>query len=69
MTPPPALQHHQILIVGGGTAGITVAARLRRAGIRDIALLEPSETHWYQPLWTLVDLASAFVDPRRVRFS
>ncbi|QHC20624.1 NAD(P)/FAD-dependent oxidoreductase [Streptomyces sp. GS7] len=49
-----ASAHHQILIIGGGTAGITVAARLRRAGLRDIALLEPSDTHWYQPLWTLV---------------
>ncbi|MGV4923227.1 NAD(P)/FAD-dependent oxidoreductase [Streptomyces sp. BHT-5-2] len=52
--PASAPVHHQILIVGGGTAGITVAARLRRAGLRDIALLEPAETHWYQPLWTLV---------------
>lgn len=25
--------HHPILIIGGGTAGITVAARLRRAGV------------------------------------
>ncbi|MFF8902002.1 FAD-dependent oxidoreductase [Streptomyces lydicus] len=55
MTPAPAApSRHQVLIVGGGSAGITVAARLRRAGVRDIALLEPSETHWYQPLWTLV---------------
>lgn len=53
-TPAPAPLHHQIVIIGGGTAGITVAARLRRAGARDIAVLEPSETHWYQPLWTLV---------------
>ncbi|MFJ9410555.1 FAD-dependent oxidoreductase [Streptomyces sp. NPDC101393] len=54
--PPAALTppHHHVVIVGGGTAGITVAARLRRAGVRDITLLEPSETHWYQPLWTLV---------------
>ena len=47
--------HHQIVIVGGGTAGITVAARLRRADKRlDIALIEPSDKHFYQPLWTLV---------------
>ena len=48
-------RHHQIVIVGGGTAGITVAARLRRArrGL-DIAVVEPSEQHDYQPLWTLV---------------
>ncbi len=46
--------HHRVVIIGGGTAGITVAARLRRAGVTDIAILEPSEQHWYQPLWTLV---------------
>ncbi|MFE0106637.1 FAD-dependent oxidoreductase [Streptomyces sp. NPDC059009] len=49
-----ASAHHQIVIIGGGTAGITVAARLRRAGAPDVAVLEPSATHWYQPLWTLV---------------
>ncbi len=46
--------HHRIVIVGGGTAGITVAAQLRRAGETDVALIEPSEHHYYQPLWTLV---------------
>ncbi|MER6383411.1 FAD/NAD(P)-binding oxidoreductase [Streptomyces sp. NPDC001250] len=46
--------HHKVLIVGGGTAGISVAARLRRLGIHDIGLVEPSTTHYYQPLWTLV---------------
>lgn len=45
---------HRVVIVGGGSAGIGVAARLRRAGVGDIALVEPSGTHWYQPLWTLV---------------
>jgi sulfide:quinone oxidoreductase len=46
---------HQVLILGGGTAGITVAARLRRAApsLR-IAVVEPSQVHYYQPLWTLV---------------
>src|SRR6056297_608484 len=49
------MSHHQIAIVGGGTAGITVAARLRNADPSlDIAMIEPSEKHYYQPLWTLV---------------
>lgn len=39
---------------GGGNAGISVAARLARAGERDIAVIDPSTTHYYQPLWTLV---------------
>ncbi|MEU1290220.1 FAD/NAD(P)-binding oxidoreductase [Kitasatospora sp. NPDC005856] len=47
-------RHHRIVIIGGGTAGISVAARLRRAGERDVAVLDPSDRHYYQPLWTLV---------------
>ncbi len=47
--------HHQVLIVGGGTAGLTVAARLRRTRPSlDVAVIEPESTHYYQPLWTLV---------------
>ena len=48
--------HYQILIVGGGTAGITVAARLTNEsnGDYDIGIIEPSEKHYYQPMWTLV---------------
>lgn len=45
---------HQIVIIGGGTAGITVAARLARKGYTDLAVIEPSDKHYYQPLWTLV---------------
>jgi len=40
--------------VGGGSAGLTLAARLRRSGLPDVAVLEPSASHYYQPLWTLV---------------
>ncbi|MFI1564292.1 FAD-dependent oxidoreductase [Streptomyces sp. NPDC020490] len=57
-TPSPANEpltgRHRVVVIGGGSAGISVAARLRRAGVTDITLIEPSDTHWYQPLWTLV---------------
>lgn len=53
-SPVPA-RRHQIVIVGGGTAGITVAAQLcRKLDGADVAVIEPSEEHYYQPLWTLV---------------
>lgn len=46
---------HQILIIGGGNAGISVASKLL---IKDnslkISIIEPSEKHFYQPAWTLV---------------
>jgi sulfide:quinone oxidoreductase len=48
------LEHHRVVIVGGGTADITVAARLCREGVKDLAVIEPSSNHSYQPLWTLV---------------
>ena len=47
--------HHQIVIVGGGAAGITVAAQLLAADSQlDLAIVEPSDKHYYQPAWTLV---------------
>ncbi|MEM8922388.1 MAG: FAD/NAD(P)-binding oxidoreductase [Actinomycetota bacterium] len=45
--------HHKVVIVGGGSAGISVAARLNRT-IDDVAVIDPSDKHYYQPLWTLV---------------
>lgn len=47
--------HYTVLVVGGGTAGLSVAAQLRnRPAPPDVAIMEPSERHFYQPLWTLV---------------
>jgi sulfide:quinone oxidoreductase len=54
------MQHHQILIVGGGNAGISVAAQLLRHHRQlDVAVIDPANDHYYQPAWTLVG-AGAF---------
>lgn len=46
---------YQILIIGGGAAGITVASQLKNNDSSlQIAIIEPSDKHYYQPGWTLV---------------
>lgn len=48
-------KHYEILIIGGGTAGIMTASQLlRHKKSNSIAIIEPSDTHYYQPAWTLV---------------
>lgn len=47
--------NYQVLIIGGGTAGIMVAAQLKlKQKNLEIAIIEPSDKHFYQPAWTLV---------------
>jgi sulfide:quinone oxidoreductase len=48
-------QQHKVVVIGGGAAGIATAASMlkRRPGL-DIAIVEPSDTHAYQPGWTMV---------------
>lgn len=46
---------YKVVIVGGGTAGITVASQIAgkfKSG--EIAIIDPATKHYYQPLWTLV---------------
>ena len=45
----------KIVIVGGGNAGISVAAQLlKKNKSLDISIIDPSAQHYYQPAWTLV---------------
>lgn len=49
--------HYTVVIVGAGSAGISVAARIVRASKRlkgQVAIIDPASKHYYQPLWTLV---------------
>jgi sulfide:quinone oxidoreductase len=49
------MRSFDIVIVGAGTAGIAVASRLARAGFKKkIAIVDPAQIHYYQPIWTLV---------------
>lgn len=53
--------HHKILIIGGGTAALSVAAQLRLKGESDIAIIKPSGQHFYQAAWTLVGAGACSV--------
>ncbi|MEO9636282.1 MAG: FAD/NAD(P)-binding oxidoreductase [Parasphingorhabdus sp.] len=44
-----------VLIVGGGSAGIaTAASMLKRDGKISLAIIDPADDHYYQPGWTMV---------------
>ena len=47
--------HFEVVIVGAGAAGISVAASLK-ARDRDlsVAVIDPADVHYYQPGWTMV---------------
>ncbi|MFM1808159.1 MAG: hypothetical protein RLZZ242_884, partial [Bacteroidota bacterium] len=45
----------EILIVGAGTGGLMTAARMRKLDKSlSIGIIDPADTHYYQPAWTLV---------------
>ena len=44
----------KVVVLGGGSGGISVASRLVRMGLSgQVAVVEPCEFHYYQPYWTL----------------
>ncbi len=53
------MDHHQVLVVGGGNAGISLAARLLRDGAPDVAVVAPQPVHRYRPLLNYVAAGEA----------
>ena len=49
------MAHFNVVVVGGGSAGLTVASQLcNKPNAPEIAIVDPAEKHYYQPLWTLI---------------
>ncbi len=54
-TANPGREIHDVVIVGGGAAGIaTASSLLKRRKNLDIVIMEPQTKHYYQPGWTMV---------------
>lgn len=53
----PSSRSHKIVVIGGGSAGLSISHQLLRSGhftAQDIAIVDPATWHHYQPGWTLV---------------
>lgn len=53
----PEQLHYAVAIVGAGSAGLSVAARVLRTSAAlhgSVVIIDPQAKHYYQPLWTLV---------------
>ena len=52
---PSSTAKGKIVIIGGGAAGLNIAARLNRALAQpDITVIDPAAVHFYQPGFTLI---------------
>ncbi len=53
------MEHHDVVIVGGGNAGVSLAARLLGDGVEDVALVDARPVHRYRPLLNYVAVGEA----------
>ncbi|MEH3132616.1 MAG: FAD/NAD(P)-binding oxidoreductase [Mycolicibacterium neoaurum] len=49
----------EVVIIGGGNAGVSAAAHLIRRGVHNIAIVEPQSVHTYRPLLSYVGAGQA----------
>jgi sulfide:quinone oxidoreductase len=48
------MEHHEVLVVGAGNAGISLAARLLRDGVPSVTIVDARPVHRYRPLLNYV---------------
>ncbi|KAF9170932.1 hypothetical protein BGX21_001232 [Mortierella sp. AD011] len=61
---------YKVVVVGGGSAGISVASTLAETlGDKAVAVIEPSDVHYYQPLWTFVGAGLKTFDESKMPMS
>lgn len=61
-------QHYEVVVIGGGTAGIMVTSKILRQDPSlkgKIAIIDPASHHYYQPLWTLVGAGESKLESTR----
>ena len=51
------MERHEVLVVGAGNAGVSLAARLLRDGAADVAIACARQVHCYRPLLNYVEVA------------
>ncbi|XP_045117192.1 sulfide:quinone oxidoreductase, mitochondrial-like isoform X1 [Portunus trituberculatus] len=50
-----AHKSYKLVVVGGGAGGCATAAKFSsKLGAGSVVVIEPADTHYYQPMWTLV---------------
>jgi sulfide:quinone oxidoreductase len=52
-------ERHDVVVIGGGNAGVSLAARLLRQGRRRVTLIESQPVHRYRPLLNYVGAGEA----------
>ncbi len=62
MTEERTDQQHEVLIVGGGNAGLSLAAKLVRDGAQGVAVIESESVHRYRPMLNYVGSGEATVE-------
>lgn len=58
-------RHHDVVIVGGGNAGLSLAGRLVRDGAKDVVVIEPERVHHYRPMLSYVAGGEATLEELR----